>query len=264
MSYGLSAKLPPASSLKPQATFFILGWIAERLPHLVREIYERGHEIASHGYDHQLCHQYSSNELRNDLIKSKNLLEELIGTPVSGYRAPSFSINTNTLDLLEECGYHYDSSFNSFGGNSRHGKLNLNPNGDNSIAYPITSGFFELPISNLAFGGQIFPLGGGGYFRLIPFVLFAKGVKAILKKQKAYLFYLHPWEIDPEQPRVNQASRQFRFRHYHNLEKTETRLSQLIMTFKDCRFVTCSEYLNEATQGSNGRGMRIEVGRKDY
>jgi polysaccharide deacetylase family protein (PEP-CTERM system associated) len=234
----------------PKATFFVLGWIAERLPHLVLEIYSRGHEIASHGYNHCLCHLCSEQDLKDDLIKSKKLLEDLVGVPIRGYRAPSFSVNFNLLNLLEEYGYQYDSSYNSFGGNSRYGKISLKQNGDKEAASAITENFYELPISNLTFGSRVFPLGGGGYFRLIPFPFFSKGIRAILKKQKAYVFYLHPWELDPGQPRVNKASRLSRFRHYYNLEKTEMRLMSLIKRFKDCHFVTAGQYLKEITTSS--------------
>jgi polysaccharide deacetylase family protein (PEP-CTERM system associated) len=228
----------------PKATFFILGWIAERLPHLVREIQARGHEVSSHGFDHSLCSQCSPEGLQRDLMDSRKLLEDIIGAPVYGYRAPSFSINNNVLEILQKCEYRYDSSYNSFGGNSRYGKLILNSNGNDSIAHSITDGFYELPISNLPFTGGVLPLGGGGYFRLIPFKLFKKGVRAILKKQEAYIFYLHPWEFDPDQPRVAAASRLSRFRHYHNLKKTEERLFGLIKDFMECQFVTCSQYIN--------------------
>jgi hypothetical protein len=163
-----------------KATFFALGWIAERLPNLVREIHSRGHEVASHGYYHNLCNQQSAVALKKDLTDSKKLLEDIIGSPVFGFR-----------------------------------------------------------IQNL-----ILPLGGGGYFRLIPFHLFKLGVQSILKKQKAYLFYMHTWEVDPEQPIVAEASKFFKFRHYINLSKTHSKLLRLIRSFQHCHFVTCSQYLS--------------------
>lgn len=242
--------------LRPQATFFVLGWIAEHLPHLVREIGDRGHEVASHGYNHQLCYQCSDNELKDDLIKSKKILEGLVGKPVIGYRAPSFSINYDVISVLQKCGYQYDSSYNSFGGNSRYGKLNLDHNGFTGVAYLIKDNFYELPISNLTFGGRVFPLGGGGYFRLIPFPLFTRAVQSILKKEKAYLFYLHPWECDFSQPKVERASRLSRFRHYHNLAKTELRLAKLIMTFKESHFVTCRHYIQKLKTGIAQEGKK--------
>ena len=247
------------------ATFFVLGWLAERLPHLVREIHARGHEVASHGYNHHLCNQQSHKDLRNDLVSSKKLLEDIIGAEVYGYRAPSFSINDEILKIIQESGYLYDSSYNSFGLHGRYGKINIDSNAKNGIAYKIplpTSGeaalykivkrfyFYEVPISNLQFTihhspfNIVFPWGGGGYFRLIPYFLFKRGVESILKKDGAYVFYMHPWEIDPEQPRVHQASPFFKFRHYTNLGGSQLKLSRLIQGLANCYFTTCSQYLN--------------------
>jgi polysaccharide deacetylase family protein (PEP-CTERM system associated) len=234
--------------VKPRATFFVLGWIAERLPHLVREIHTRGHEVASHGYYHKLCNECSSKDVRADLIKSKKLLEDIIGAPVVGYRAPSFAIDDDILKTIEECGYNYDSSSNSFGMHSRYGHIDLSRNSKKGIAVEISNNFYELPISNMALANRIFPLGGGGYFRLIPFSLFKKGVQSILKKENACLFYMHPWEIDPDQPKVNEASKFYKFRHYVNLSKTYSKLSKFLESFNQCHFVTAHQYLAEMTK----------------
>jgi len=254
----------------PKATFFVLGWIAERLPNLVREIHSRGHEVASHGYYHNVCNEQSHEDLKADLCDCKKLLEDIIGTPVFGYRAPSFSINNDILKVIEECGYLYDSSYNSFSMHGRYGHLDLSQNGTTGIAFqiprtqnskskippgrrPLRAGgqnqkskiFYELPISNLKFAHQVFPWGGGGYFRLIPFTLFKIGIKFILGQENAYLFYFHPWEIDPDQPKVNDAPVFYKFRHYINLSKTHIKLSKLIENFTHCNFITCSQYLDE-------------------
>jgi polysaccharide deacetylase family protein (PEP-CTERM system associated) len=235
----------------------VLGWLAERLPSLVREIQSRGHEIASHGYNHQLPDQLSAAELKMDLTDSKKQLEDLSGSPVSGYRAPSFAINDDLLKLVEDCGYQYDSSYNSFGLHGRYGKISLNGAGKQGIAHKISDNFFELPISNLhlSTSGTLahfrhfrhfhLPLGGGGYFRLTPYRLFRHGVQQILRKEGAYLFYIHPWEIDPDQPRVREASTNFKFRHYNNLARTYSRLKDLIENFNSCNFITCNQYLDE-------------------
>ncbi len=228
---------------KIKATFFILGWIAERIPQLVQAIHSQGHEVASHGYNHKLCLQQPTKDLKKDLVTSKNLLESIINFPVYGYRAPSFSINNNTLQLIEECGYLYDSSFNSFGMNKRYGQIDSPSNDKKGIASQFSDSLYELPISNIKFGKRIFPWGGGGYFRLIPLPLFNKGVQYILKKEQAYLFYLHPWEIDLKQPIVKEASKLFKFRHYVNLDKTLSKLSTLIQSLKQCQFTTCYQYL---------------------
>ncbi len=134
---------------KLRATFFVLGWIAERLPHLVREIYARGHEVASHGHFHNLCNLESKEALRKDFIKSKKLLENIISAPVVGYRAPSFSVTSDILKIIEDCGYQYDSSYNSFEMHGRYGKLSIHHYPQKGIACRISENFFELPISNL-------------------------------------------------------------------------------------------------------------------
>jgi polysaccharide deacetylase family protein (PEP-CTERM system associated) len=232
-------------SIKPLATFFILGWIAKRLPHLVREINDRGHEVASHGYFHNLCTEKSHEELRKDLYDSKKLLEDIIGAPIFGYRAPSFSINKDILKIIKESGYVYDSSFNSFNMQGRHRQVALFQDINTGIAKNISHNFYELPISNIKLGNHILPWGGGGYFRLIPFSLFRLGVQSILRKQRAYLFYTHPWEIDPEQPKVKEASMFYRFRHYVNLKKTDSKLAKFMESFNEYRFITCRQYLEQ-------------------
>ena len=249
----------------PHATFFVLGWIANRLPHLVREVYARGHEIGSHGNYHNLGINCSSDDLKRDIMDSKKLLEDIIGDRVYGYRAPRFSINNDILKTIEECGYLYDSSFNPFFMYSRYGHLDLSQNRTRGIAFPISSSrqqatsnkhrsaivnrqssiFFELPISNIRIGKHTLPWGGGGYFRLIPFPIFRLGVQSILREKNTYLFYIHPWEIDPDQPRVNDASVFCKIRHYLNLSKTHSKLSKFIKSFAHCNFITCSQYLDE-------------------
>ena len=225
------------------ATFFVLGWIAERFPGLVKEVKARGHEVASHGYGHQLCYELSSSELKKDLYRSKSLLEDIIGQPVHGYRAPSFSITQELVDLLKEFGYRYDSSYNDFSMHGRYGKMdsiqqhfpNARLNGENS--------FTELPISNLKLGGKSIPWGGGGYFRLWPFWLFKQGVAQILRRQEYYLFYCHPWEFDPDQPRVDGMRMDRRFRHYVNLAETSERMNSFLTSFCQHEFITCSRFL---------------------
>jgi hypothetical protein len=171
-------------------------------------------------------------------------LEEITATPVYGYRAPSFSIDQNILSLIEEAGYLYDSSFNSFKLNKRYGRVEFGTNnGSNGISIQMSDRFYELPISNLKIGKHVVPLGGGGYFRLIPTGLFRLGVRSILKKNGGYLFYMHPWEIDSNQPRVIEAHTFYKFRHYINLKKTLSKLSFFIERFKDCIFQTCYQYL---------------------
>ena len=242
----LTTQNPEPGTRNPIATFFVLGWLAERCPGLVREIRERGHEVASHGQNHIMCKEQTSEALFQDLEYSKKLLQDVLGAEVTGYRAPSFSINNHILRLIEKAGYGYDSSYNECGWNKRYGKLEWNedfhPIGS---ALKINQDFFELPLSNLSLGGKTIPLAGGGYFRFIPGSLFQAGVKRILKQQDAYVFYMHPWEIDPGQPRVTQAEKAAKFRHYLNLHKAEDRLASLIQAFSPtCRFISCSEYVD--------------------
>ncbi|MBT8349731.1 MAG: DUF3473 domain-containing protein [Deltaproteobacteria bacterium] len=229
-----------------KATFFVLGWLAKRIPHLINEIHDRGHEVASHGFSHNLCAEQSSHSLKQDLLDSKKLLEDTIGYSVNGFRAPSFSINNDILKVIENCGYLYDSSFNSFAIHGRYGKLLLNCNSRRGISYQVSNSFFELPVSNVSIGKDfVLPWAGGAYFRLIPFPIFKCGVSNILNKKNAYLFYMHPWEIDPDQPRVNKASSTCKFRHYINLDKTFSKLYRFIEQFSHCRFITCQQYLNK-------------------
>jgi polysaccharide deacetylase family protein (PEP-CTERM system associated) len=233
----------PTNPVHPKATFFILGWIAKRCPSLVKAIASRGHEVASHGNNHLMCNQLNHNDLKEDLSQSKKLLEDITGNKVNGYRAPNFSINDTALNLVQSCDYKYDSSYNNFSKHGRYGTITLNGNPKTGTALKINKNFIELPISNLTIGRQIIPWGGGGYFRFFPPQLFKAGIQRILKKTGAYIFYMHPWEIDADQPRTNQVNRLSAWRHYLNLSKTHNRLKNMIKTFSHCNFPTCSRYL---------------------
>lgn len=236
---------------KPKATFFVLGWIAEKLPGLVKEISSRGHEIANHGNHHHLCTNLAPDKIKEDLNKGKQILENITGRQVYGYRAPSFAVNNDILEIIKETGHVYDSSFNSFAMHGRYGTIQLNHGNSKGIASEISRNFYELPISNFHTGQKVFPLGGGGYFRLIPFPLFKLGMNQVLHKNKAFLFYSHPWEFDPNQPRVEQASRGFKFRHYVNLARTESKLKALIKQYHQLQFSTCINYLENTRTSSD-------------
>jgi polysaccharide deacetylase family protein (PEP-CTERM system associated) len=235
------------------ATFFVLGWVAERFPQLIREIQARGHEVASHGYGHRLCGTCTREELESDLQDGKKLLEDVTGAPVNGYRAPSFSISDEAIKLVEQCGFTYDSSYNSFGANKRYGCLSVDGKERLGIAYRFSPGFYEIPVSNLSFGSRVLPWGGGGYFRLIPYWVFRRGIGKILERDGAYLFYMHPWELDTEQPRVREAPLLSRFRHYVNLGATESRVTMLVQDFDWAVFVSCKQYLDGLTTRLSGR-----------
>lgn len=247
---------------KLSATFFTLGWVAERLPHLVREIAARGHEVASHGLRHRLCAGLTPAELREELSVSKQRLEELIGAAVQGFRAPSFSIDDALLEAVARAGYRYDSSYNSFGWHGRYGRITVDGRPRSGWALRLSERFFELPLSNLtlpspfgAGGGNgrstrwVLPWAGGAYFRLIPPAIYRRGVQAMLDRHGAFVFYLHPWEIDPDQPRMRQVGIGRRIRHYTHLHSTFPRLAALIGRLRRCRFLACRDYLDLQSGG---------------
>jgi polysaccharide deacetylase family protein (PEP-CTERM system associated) len=223
-----------------KATFFILGWIAERVPELVKEIYKKGHEIASHGYEHQLVYNLSPEEFRKDLLKSKDILESIINDRVYGYRAPSFSITNWALDILKEEKFIYDSSFFPANSHDRYSKLDLNIKKHGFIKI-LDNGLKEINISTLSLFNKELPWGGGGYFRLLPYWLFKLGYKKLYKEKKGAIFYFHPWELDAEQPRINDIKASYKFRHYYGLNKSEEKLKNLVRDFK---FMPIINYLD--------------------
>ena len=215
-----------------RATFFVLGWIAERHPALLRRIAEHRHEIASHGYAHRLVYDLTPEEFREDIRRSKALLEDIGGAAVHGYRAPSYSITERSLwalDVLIEEGYSYDSSIfpihhDRYGipGAPRH--VHVVERGAGSI--------IEAPGSTVQCAGLNLPIAGGGYFRLLPYWWTHWGIARLNRRERQpAIFYLHPWEIDPDQPRIA-APRIARLRHYANLGKTESRLRQIVSDFR--------------------------------
>ena len=225
------------------ATFFVLGWVAERYPHLVRAIAKHGHEVASHGYSHRRVYTQTPEQFRAETRRSKQLLEDSIGQPILGYRAASYSItrqNLWALDILQEEGFLYDSSIFPV----HHDLYGIPdyPRFCHVIQGPHGSGLVEFPLSTLQRAGTRLPIAGGGYFRLFPYALTRWGLRQInQREQQPAVFYLHPWEIDPQQPRV--AARGLaRFRHYHNLHKVEARLSRLL---NDFTFGTMADILRE-------------------
>ncbi len=220
------------------ATFFCLGWVAERHPELIRRIAGMGHEIASHGYSHRLIYEQGAGEFRDDIIRAKALLEDITGEEVLGYRAPSFSITAAALEVLAETGHRYDSSWFPAGGHDRYGKLDMEPLVDWSLTgtnpdsvLTLKTGLKELIITTLPFAHRHLPWGGGGYFRLYPPRLFRYGFRRAMRRAGGGVFYLHPWEVDPGQPRVTGLPRSYAFRHYINLKHTASRLERICRTF---------------------------------
>ena len=212
------------------ATFFTLGWVAERYPSLVRRIAAAGHELASHGYAHVRVHEQSREEFRRDVVRAKKLLEDVGGVPVRGYRAASYSIDADTLwalDELHEAGYRYSSSIYPI-----HHDLYGMPEAPRFPFRHRGDGILEIPISTARVFSFNLPSGGGGYFRLLPYRAFRAGLRHIHRRDgRPCVFFFHPWEVDPEQPRQN-ASFKSRFRHYLNLGRMEGRLERLLSDFR--------------------------------
>jgi polysaccharide deacetylase family protein (PEP-CTERM system associated) len=216
-----------------RGTFFMLGWVAERYPHLVRDIAARGHEIACHGYSHRLVYEQSPEEFREETLRAKSLLEDITGSAMFGYRAASYSIVRESLwalDILVELGFTYDSSIFPV----RHDRYGI-PNAErvpHRISTPGGNSIVEWPLATARILGFSLPVAGGGYFRLLPYWLSRWGLASINRRElRPFIFYLHPWEIDPSQPRVA-ASWLSQFRHYTNLDKCEERLRRLLGEFR--------------------------------
>lgn len=213
------------------ATFFVLGWVAERFPGLVRDIAAAGHEVASHGFGHERLTTISRAEFRDGITRTKHLLEDISGKAVQGYRAPSYSVGATTLwahDELREAGYRYSSSVVPI----RHDLYGM-PEAPRFAFHPQGSGLLEIPVTTVRFAGRNWPCGGGGYFRLLPYALFKRGLRRVNRDEgNSGVFYFHPWEVDPAQPRVPGVSLKNRVRHYLNLGRMESRLQRLMSDFR--------------------------------
>lgn len=216
-----------------RATFFVLGWVAQRYPGVVRDIAAHGHEIACHGLTHELVYEQRRDDFHRQTKLAKDVIEDITGVPVLGYRAASYSIVHKSLwalDVLAELGFIYDSSIFPV----RHDRYGI-PGAErepNTIRTPAGHTLVEFPLSTLRLGPLRVPVAGGGYFRLFPywFTRFALGrINSV--DRLPFVFYLHPWEVDPDQPRVH-ASPLSRFRHYTNLRRCEARLAQLVQDFQ--------------------------------
>jgi polysaccharide deacetylase family protein (PEP-CTERM system associated) len=212
------------------ATFFTLGWIAERYPQMVRHIVAQGHELASHGYAHDRASELRPDAFTADVVLAKAILEDVGGTEVAGYRAPSFSIgpgNHWAYACLAQAGYRYSSSTYPIA-HDHYG----NPDGER-FAHDVGDGLVEIPVTTARLLRRNWPAGGGGYFRLMPYGVSRWLIRRVnARDRRAAIFYFHPWEIDPEQPRVPGTSRVTRFRHYVNLHHTSGRLRMLLEDFR--------------------------------
>jgi len=216
-----------------KATFFTLGWIAERYPHLVKRIVDGGHELASHGYGHERASDLSEEAFFRDIDSAKKLLEDLSGHEVKGYRAPSFSISEGNLwafDCLERAGYHYSSSIYPI----KHDHYGM-PDAPR-FAHQVRDGLLEVPVTTARLFDRNWPASGGGYFRLMPYTMSRWLLQRVNQQDcQSAVFYFHPWEIDEAQPRIDGINAKTRFRHYVNLNKTEARIRRLLADFNWAR-----------------------------
>ncbi|MBU0603286.1 MAG: DUF3473 domain-containing protein [Gammaproteobacteria bacterium] len=230
-----------------RATFFTLGWIAQRHPEMVRRIAAAGHEVASHGSAHLRATDQSPDEFLDDITRAKTVLEDIVGTEVRGYRAPSFSIgHTNpwALDCVAQAGYRYSSSIYPV----KHDHYGM----PDAPRFPFASrdGLMEVPVTTVRMGSRNLPAGGGGYFRLLPYAASRWLLRQVNERDgRPAMFYCHPWEIDAAQPRVPGVDAKSRFRHYVNLDRTEGRLARLM---RDFRWGRMDEVFPEISRASRG------------
>ena len=242
-----------------RGTFFVLGWVARRYPALVREIARHGHEVASHGMNHQLIYNQSPDEFREETRAAKKLLEDICQSPVIGYRAATYSITRRSLwalDVLAEEGFLYDSSIFPMH-HDRYGIPDANPV-PHLMQTPKGRDLVEFPISVLRYKGLTLPVAGGGYFRIFPYALTRWGLKKLNATGREFVFYIHPWEVDPAQPRIADAGLLSRFRHYYNLDRCHSRLESLLGDFA---FAPLQDVLQERNLLARDAGrFRINAG----
>ena len=226
-----------------KGTFFILGYVAEKSPQLVKEITRRGHEIGSHGYSHQFVYRQSPNEFRQEMIRSLDILEKLSGQKILSYRAPFFSITQSSLwalEILADLGILFDSSIFPVI-NYRYG-IPQAPRFPHWIVTKNGSKILEFPISTLRILGKNIPVAGGAYFRIFPYQFTKAGIRNLNRKNQPVIFYLHPWEIDPEHPKIK-LPRRISLTHYYNLSHTEAKFKNLL---RDFRFIPLKKVLENA------------------
>lgn len=219
-----------------KATFFVLGWIAERIPNMIREIEQKGHEIATHGYSHRVLTELTPETFEADLEKALSVTRACTSQAILGYRAPSFTITKKTIwaiDILKKYGVKYDSSVFPISFHPDYGIA------ESPLSIHQLDGLTEVPLSVAEVFGRRIPCSGGGYFRIFPYLLSTLLMRRCNRQGRPVIFYVHPWETDPDQPRVNMPLSK-KFRHYYNLGKTVVRLDQLLSEFK---FVPIKEIL---------------------
>ncbi len=241
-----------------KATFFTLGWVAERYPGVVRAIVHGGHELASHGYSHVRATEQNEHEFREDVTRTKAILEDLGGVAVNGYRATSYSIgrrNLWALDELQRAGYTYSSSIYPI----RHDLYGM-PEAPRFAFRTRPGAILEIPITTMDIGPKRIPCGGGGFFRLFPYALSRWALARVNRRERQPgVFYFHPWEIDPQQPRVANAPLRSRFRHYLNLESMEPRLRRLLRDFRWSRMDRAFGLEAAAGEGAHPARQRVSA-----
>jgi polysaccharide deacetylase family protein (PEP-CTERM system associated) len=219
-----------------KATFFVLGWVAQRHPELIREIDRRGHELASHSYWHRIVYQQSQEEFRADLVASKQALEDGIGKPLVGFRASTASITDWAVEILAEEGFRYDASFFPAAYHDVYGRLSGMEMDDLICRHP--SGVLEVKFSCLKLFGKRLPWSGGGYFRLLPLWLFELGIRRILRGGQPFMFFTHPWELDPNAPRLKSLKKRYAWRRYTGLKSARSRFLNLLKKNETTRIDT--------------------------
>lgn len=217
-----------------RSTFFVLGWVAERYPAIVRRIVDEGHELASHTHTHRNLRDLPRPEMERELAKAKDALEQVGGREVRGIRAPNFSISDEVLDVLAEAGYWYDSSYFGFAQHDRYGKLSVAPDATSPIV-EVRPDLLEVQMTRVPVGPAMVPWAGGAYFRLIPYPIFRRGVAERLRSASWFTFYFHPWELDPDEVPPAGMPRSLRFRSYTGRRRTSRDLRRLIAEFGSSR-----------------------------
>jgi polysaccharide deacetylase family protein (PEP-CTERM system associated) len=234
---GTGRLLDLLAAAQVRATFFVLGYVAEHHGDLVRRIHAAGHEIGTHGYAHQFVYRLGREAFKKDLLRSLEQLDRVLGTPVAGHRAPFFSITGASewaFDVLAECGLRYDSSVFPIR-NYRYGMPSAP-----RWPFDVRTGLTEFPLTTLRLAGRTIPLGGGAYFRIFPYAATRYGLRHINASGHAAVFYIHPWELDPEHPRLD-LPRRIKLTHYWNLQAATGRLQRLLADF---RFTTMGAVLD--------------------
>ncbi|GAB4167821.1 MAG: DUF3473 domain-containing protein [Calditrichia bacterium] len=228
-----------------KGTFFILGSIAKNNPKLIKRIAYEGHEVASHGFIHEPVYHLDDDKLKQELFESKQILQDIVGEKINGFRAPNFSIDNRLIKTLKDTGYLYDSSLNYFTLHSRYGKTDLDYVKYDYSIIQFENGILEFPIGTVNIFGLKIPAGGGAYFRIFPLYLFKWLTSKLLESNGVINFYLHPWELEPEQPRVKNVSAINRFKHFYGLKNTENKIIVFIEYLRtlNVQFQTVSQLL---------------------